>query len=960
MGGDRTTARPNAVAGRNPATPTNLPVGYSARAGVIGMADTLGRTGGTRTAAEHFSFGPISAVDMPTSNLTMSMWIKPSNPLAVYAHAMTLAGSGTDKQNNIYLGKIDWRGATALSFYAVATGNGDELGVTAPAWTPNSWQLVHAVLDGGIRRIYNNGVEAGASAAQTLPAIMDRPNALIGATLWPDSSFQGVYDEVRVANVSRPASWAKLEYETQKIGATALTVGATSVPGAPLANLHFGNDTIRGVTGTAFTRTATFANGPVDSFKVVSGSLPAGLALGKTTGIVSGTPTAVTAVSNVTVRAWAGADSASVVLAVSVVQGVETLRYITGNAANRDTLRFTVGTARTVTPTFTGTATKFSISGGALPAGLAFDTLTGVLSGTATAVSAGNRTVTLTGPNNSTTRDIRIDIIAAFPTVRYSPGDTLTATAGASFTAAPVVDGRAVTKWAAVTALPAGLRLDTLNGAISGTPTASAGAADYTIRGMNATDTVNKAIRLTVTAASTDGVYATAWSGHRSIKLNTSATGANVAGTVTNVPVLVRFDATHAAVFTGAGANGASLRFTKANGTTRLPHEIDHWDAGAQKGAVWVLVDSVRGNNSSQEILLHFGNSSATSLSNAHAVFSESNGFVSAFHMGGNNVAPRANAVVGRNPAYPANLPSNYTARTGVIGAADSLAGGATAAAGQHFSFGPLPVGTFPTGNVTLSLWLKQNVGVSDWRHIISLGSGAPNQNIWIGTPGDAGGAGALRLRTAEGTAERTAVNMPGAASPGNWLLLHASIAGPAATIYANGVSIGSGDIAHTIADVARTTAYIARSLWPDSTFAGVFDEVRIANAARSADWAKLEYENQKPTQTLVKVDTIPTSLASALTQGSALSFQAAGQGILFQARTAKAAQLKLSLIDIHGRTVWTQTARTEVGVNRIAWNGLSSSGRPVPSGIYTVRMALVDAQGKAVAELNRSLPLTR
>src|SRR6202012_5194982 len=34
--------------------------------------------------------------------------------------------------------------------------------------------------------------------------------------------------------------------------------------------------------------------------------------------------------------------------------------------------------------------------------------------------------------------------------------------------------------------------------------------------------------------------------------------------------------------------------------------------------------------------------------------------------------------------------------------------------------------------------------------------------------------------------------------------------------------------------------------------FVGDIDEVRISKVARSADWIRLEYENQKPMQTLV------------------------------------------------------------------------------------------------------------
>src|SRR5690606_39363271 len=123
-----------------------------------------------------------------------------------------------------------------------------------------------------------------------------------------------------------------------------------------------------------------------------------------------------------------------------------------------------------------------------------------------------------------------------------------------------------------------------------------------------------------------------------------------------------------------AGTNGASLRFTKTDGTTLLKHEVDHWDATAKKGAVWVLVDTVKGNQANQEIWMHFGNATATSVSNAHGVFSEANGFISVFHLGGgNNASPRHNAVSGRNPAYPVNLPATHVTHEGIIGLAASL-----------------------------------------------------------------------------------------------------------------------------------------------------------------------------------------------------------------------------------------------------------------------------------------------
>jgi len=59
----------------------------------------------------------------------------------------------------------------------------------------------------------------------------------------------------------------------------------------------------------------------------------------------------------------------------------------------------------------------------------------------------------------------------------------------------------------------------------------------------------------------------TTWTYHQTLMLNTGTYngtyGANVTGTVTNFPVLVRLTAANAAVFTYAAAGGADLRFSK-------------------------------------------------------------------------------------------------------------------------------------------------------------------------------------------------------------------------------------------------------------------------------------------------------------------------------------------------------------------------------------------------------------
>src|SRR5690606_5078167 len=182
--------------------------------------------------------------------------------------------------------------------------------------------------------------------------------------------------------------------------------------------------------------------------------------------------------------------------------------------------------------------------------------------------------------------------------------------------AIPSWSGRAPTTFSVTPALPAGLTLNTRTGIITGTPTAAAANQTVTVRAMNATDTTSKALVVNIAAATADGAYATAWSRHATLTLNTTATGANITGTVTKFPVLVRLGTADSAVFNAAHATGKDVRFTKMDNTTRLPHQIDHWDNAGKSAAVWVLVDSVIGNNNTQSIRMHWGNASASPLSN--------------------------------------------------------------------------------------------------------------------------------------------------------------------------------------------------------------------------------------------------------------------------------------------------------------------------------------------------------
>ena len=150
----------------------------------------------------------------------------------------------------------------------------------------------------------------------------------------------------------------------------------------------------------------------------MSPALPAGLSLSTSTGIISGTPTAVTATASYTVTASNSAGSTTATLSITVNDAAPAgLAYTTGTAV------YTVGTPITAnSPTSTGGAvTAYGVSP-ALPAGLSLDDDTGIITGTPTAVTAkANYTVMASNLTGNATATLTITVNAAAAGVQFIP-----------------------------------------------------------------------------------------------------------------------------------------------------------------------------------------------------------------------------------------------------------------------------------------------------------------------------------------------------------------------------------------------------------------------------------------------------------------------------------------------------------------------------------------------------------
>ncbi len=84
--------------------------------------------------------------------------------------------------------------------------------------------------------------------------------------------------------------------------------------------------------------------------------------------------------------------------------------------------------------------------------------------------------------------------------------------------------------------------------------------------------------------------------------INTTSTGANIVEDIVEFPTVVQLIGEPSAFFKESIGDGTDIRVTKSDGITKLPFDLESWDPSKQEAVIWVLFDTIYGNNSSQYI----------------------------------------------------------------------------------------------------------------------------------------------------------------------------------------------------------------------------------------------------------------------------------------------------------------------------------------------------------------------
>ncbi|MEZ6026502.1 MAG: CHRD domain-containing protein [Planctomycetota bacterium] len=230
----------------------------------------------------------------------------------------------------------------------------------------------------------------------------------------------------------------------------------------------------------------------------ISPALPTGLSISASTGVISGTPTALSSPTTYTVTGTNASGSTQTTLSLEVVPGLTApsgLSYATNPAS------YPTGYAiSSNNPSVTGTVTTWAISP-ALPAGLSFSTSTGVITGTPTVVTnQTGYTITASNAAGSTQATLTLTVTLGAPTgLSYSNDPAIGYVTGNTFpTMSPSSSGGAVASYSISPTLPNGVSINTTTGVISGAPTSQSASATYTITASNATGSTQATVTIVV------------------------------------------------------------------------------------------------------------------------------------------------------------------------------------------------------------------------------------------------------------------------------------------------------------------------------------------------------------------------------------------------------------------------------------------------------------------------------
>ncbi len=330
--------------------------------------------------------------------------------------------------------------------------------------------------------------------------------------------------------------------------------------------------------------------------------------------------------------------------------------------------------------------------------------------------------------------------------------------------------------------------------------------------------------------------YNSSWNYRQSVNINNTMVsgGANL----TDFTVLVSVSSNSLRSTANGGnvgqSDGGDFVFTSADGTTKLNHQIESYDATTGTLVAWVRVPTLKSATSTQ-LYVYYGNAAAADQWNNSGTWNT--GTRAVYHLASDYNDSTSNANAGTNSGST-NLASAK------ISAGDTFNG-----TSQFISVND-SASLDITGNLTISAWIRKTSN-SGYDTIAAKSVGGNDYNYYFSTSGDELEFGFTTTPGSYQFVASSAVNL----ATNTWYHVVATYddAANSMRLYLDGAQVASGSTTGSLVTNAGALQ-LGRSTTAGEFFDGSLDEVKIEAVTQSAGWIQTQYRNQSTPGTYITV----------------------------------------------------------------------------------------------------------
>jgi biopolymer transport protein ExbB len=319
------------------------------------------------------------------------------------------------------------------------------------------------------------------------------------------------------------------------------------------------------------------------------------------------------------------------------------------------------------------------------------------------------------------------------------------------------------------------------------------------------------------------------WKYRKEIVFDMSPSGADVAGTAQDVPVLLRLSLANFNYFNDVKPDGSDFRAIGSDDKTPLKFHIERIDAQNQLAYIWVAMPRITGGSKSDKMFLYYGNPSAAAAGDTPGTFDVNQALELEFDQ------------TSGLPLDATAYKNNPTASTAELVPASLIAGGVKFSGAQSITVpASASLRLLPNRGLTLSGWVKPSgpqqsyfLALSEAGHELVLGIN-----------------GTRAFARYSGDGPPVVVAQTGSElSNGDWHHLALTAGAGQLNLFIDGIAANQQAV--NLQEIGGTLT-VGASASAGQFLSGEVDQVGVANSVRSADWIKAEARNEGTTANLV------------------------------------------------------------------------------------------------------------